>query len=97
MLSLEEAVRLVSAAPAERYGLKGRGRIEPGFAADLVLFDPKTVGVRPTEMVYDLPQKQRRLLQTADGVEHVFVNGTAVVQHGVPTGRAAGRVLRGGL
>jgi N-acyl-D-amino-acid deacylase len=97
MLSLEEAVRLVSAVPAERYGLRGRGRIEPGFAADLVLFDPKTVGVRPTEMVYDLPQKQRRLLQTADGIEHVFVNGTAVVQHGVPTGRAAGRVLRGGL
>lgn len=97
LLGIEEAVRLISAVPADRYGLRGRGRIAPGMAADLVLFDPKTVGVRPTEMVYDLPQKQRRLLQTADGIEHVFVNGTAVVQHGVPTGRSAGRVLRGGV
>lgn len=97
MLSLEEAVRLISAVPAERYGLHGRGRIAPGFAADLVLFDAATVAVRPTEMVYDLPQKQRRLLQTADGIEHVFVGGTAVVEHGVPTGRTAGRVLRGGV
>ncbi len=96
LLSLEEAVRLISRVPAERYGLQGRGRIEVGYAADLVLFDAATVGVRPTEMVYDLPQKQRRLLQTADGIEHVFVNGTAVVEHGVPTGRSAGRVLRGG-
>ncbi|HEV7733372.1 MAG TPA: amidohydrolase family protein [Candidatus Binatia bacterium] len=96
LIPLEEAVRLISSVPAERYGLHGRGRVAPGYAADLVLFDAATVGVRPTEMVYDLPQKQRRLLQTADGIEHVFVNGTAVVEHGVPTGRAAGRVLRGG-
>lgn len=97
VLGLEEAVRMVSAVPAERYGLHGRGRIAPGFAADLVLFDAARVGVRPTEMVHDLPQRQRRLLQAADGIEHVLVNGTAVVEHGVPTGRAAGRLLRGGV
>jgi N-acyl-D-aspartate/D-glutamate deacylase len=95
-LGLEEAVRLLTSVPAERYGLVGRGRLVPGYAADLVCFDPRRVGTRPTTMVYDLPQRQRRLLQGAEGVEHVFVNGVAVVEHGVPTARRPGRVLRGG-
>ena len=96
-LALEEAVRLVTSVPAERYGLAGRGRLAPGLAADLVLFDPQRVGTSPTTMVYDLPQRQRRLLQGAEGIEHVLVNGVAVVERGVPTGRRAGRVLRGGV
>lgn len=94
---LEEAVRLVTSVPADRYGLRGRGRLAPGHAADLVLFDPARVGTRKTEMVHDLPQRQRRLLQGADGVEWVFVNGMPVVERGVPNGRRPGRVLRGGL
>jgi N-acyl-D-amino-acid deacylase len=96
-LSLEEAVRLITALPAARYGLAGRGRLAAGAAADVVCFDPHRIGTRPTTMVYDLPQRQRRLLQGADGVEHVYVNGTAVVERGVPAGRRPGRVLRGGL
>src|SRR5579885_297964 len=95
-LALEEAVRLLTDVPARRYGLVGRGRLAPGAAADLVLFDPRRVGARPAEMVYDLPGGQRRLIQRAEGVAYVFVNGTAVVDRGVPTGRGAGRVLRGG-
>jgi N-acyl-D-amino-acid deacylase len=95
-LALEEAVRLLTTVPAGRYGLAGRGRIAPGCAADLVCFDPARVGTAPTTMVYDLPQRQRRLLQGAEGVEHVFVNGTAVVDGGIPTARRPGRVLRGG-
>src|SRR5262249_25912577 len=59
-LALEEAVRLVTSVPAERYGLTGRGRLAPGLAADLVLFDPRRVGTSPTTMVYDLPQRPRR-------------------------------------
>src|SRR2546426_49407 len=73
-LALEEAVRLVTAVPAERYGLRGRGRLAPGYAADLVLFDPARVAMRPTEMVYDLPRRQRRLLQRAEGIVDVLVN-----------------------
>jgi N-acyl-D-amino-acid deacylase len=96
-LGLEEAVRLVTSVPAERYGLRGRGRLAPGYAADLVLFDPARVGTRKTEMVHDLPQRQRRLLQGADGVEWVFVNGRPVVERGVPNGHRPGRVLRGGV
>jgi len=96
-LALEEAVRLITAVPAARYGLSGRGQLAPGCAADVVCFDPRRIGTRPKTMVYDLPQRQRRLLQGADGVEHVYVNGAAVVERGVPAGRRPGRVLRGGL
>ncbi len=96
-LALEEAVHLVTAVPAERYGLHGRGRLAPGYAADLVLFDPARVAMRPTEMVYDLPRGQRRLLQRAEGIVDVLVNGTPVVADGAPTGRRPGRVLRGGV
>src|SRR5262249_6160148 len=96
VLPLEEAVRLVSDVPATRYGLAGRGRLEPGRAADVVCFDPGRIGTRPTSMSSDLPQRQRRLRQGAEGAEHVYVNGIAVVEHGVPAGRRPGRVLRGG-
>jgi len=89
-------VRLLTSVPAERYGIQGRGRLAPGHAADLVLFDPTRVATRPTEMVHDLPRGQRRLLQGADGVEWVVVNGVPVVERGVPTERRPGRVLRGG-
>jgi len=95
-LSLEHAVRLLTSVPAERYGIRGRGRLAPGYAADLVLFDPARVATRRTEMVYDLPCGQRRLLQGAEGVEWVFVNGTPVVERGKQSGRRPGRVLRGG-
>jgi len=96
VLPLEEAVRLLTSVPAERYGLVGRGRLRPGYAADLVLLDPARVATRPTEMVWDLPCGQRRLLQRAEGIEYVYVNGSALVEHGVPTDRRPGRVLRGG-
>ena len=95
-LSLEDAVRLVTSKPAERYGLTGRGRIAAGAAADLVVFDPARVGMRQTELVTDLPEGQRRLLQRADGIDWVFVNGAAVVEDGVPAERLPGRLLRGG-
>jgi N-acyl-D-aspartate/D-glutamate deacylase len=96
LLGLEEAVRLLTSVPAGRYGLANRGRLAPGCAADVVLFDPARVGTRRTELVRDLPQGQRRLLQGADGVVHVFVNGEAVVRDGTPTTSRPGRVLRGG-
>jgi N-acyl-D-amino-acid deacylase len=96
LLPLAEAVRLVSALPAERFGLAERGRIVEGAAADLVVFDADRVGTRPTEVVHDLPGGRGRLLQEAIGIEWVLVNGEAVVMHGVPTAARPGRVLRGG-
>jgi N-acyl-D-aspartate/D-glutamate deacylase len=52
--------------------------------------------MRATELVHDLPGGQRRLLQRAEGIEYVFVNGTAVIERGQPVDRRPGRVLRGG-
>lgn len=95
-IRLEDAVRMLSARPAEAYGLVDRGLLAPGRAADLVLFDSATVRQRPTEVVHDLPGGQKRLLQRADGIPFVLVNGLPVVEDGEPTGRRAGRVLRGG-
>jgi N-acyl-D-aspartate/D-glutamate deacylase len=95
-LSLEEAVQLITSVPAERDGLVGRGRLAPGYAADAVLFDPARVATRKTQMVHDLPGGQRRLLQEAEGIVAVWVNGEAVVEDGRPTDRRPGRVLRGG-
>ena len=95
-LRLEDAVRLLTSVPAERYGIRGRGRLSAGYAADLVLFDPTRVATRPTQVVHDLPGGQRRLLQGAEGVEYVFVNGEPLVERTVPVDRRPGRVLRGG-
>jgi N-acyl-D-aspartate/D-glutamate deacylase len=87
----------VTSVPAERYGLRGRGRLAPGAAADLVLFDPARVATGPTEMVRDLPREQRRLVQGAEGIVAVLVAGTPLVEDGRPTDRRPGRVLRGGI
>jgi len=94
-LSLEEAVRLLTSAPARLYGLGGRGEIRPGYAADLVLFDPATVGLQRTELVADLPGGAARLLQRATGVEFVIVNGEVLIDCGEETAARGGVVLRG--
>ncbi len=77
-LSLSNAVRQLTSKPAELYGLKSRGRIQPGYAADLMLFDPKTVGRGPKRRVFDLPGGAARLHTDAAGVHGVWVNGVRV-------------------
>jgi len=94
-LSLEEAVHLLTSAPAGLYGLSGRGKIRPGFAADLVLFDPATVGLERTELTTDLPGGAARLIQRATGVEYVLVNGGVLIDAGKQTTVRSGAVLRG--
>jgi N-acyl-D-amino-acid deacylase len=93
-LSLETAVRLLTAAPARLYSLEDRGEIRHGAAADLVLLDPATVCCRPTELVSDLPGGAARLLQRAGGIEYVLVNGQVLIEGGRETDARAGRVLR---
>jgi len=94
-LSLEEAVRLLTSAPARLYGLSGRGEVRPGFAADLVLLDPTTVGPQRTELTSDLPGGAARLIQRARGVEYVVVNGEVLIDAGRETEARSGQVLRG--
>jgi N-acyl-D-aspartate/D-glutamate deacylase len=96
VLSLEEAVMHLTDAPARLFGLTGRGRVAEGYAADLVVFDPDTVGSDPIIEVFDLPGGCERLYGRATGVHRVFVNGVEVVVDGEPTGATPGTLLRSG-
>jgi N-acyl-D-aspartate/D-glutamate deacylase len=96
VVGLEEAVQLLTDVPARLYGLVGRGRIADGFAADLVLFDPGTVGYEAERTRADLPGGAWRLFAGSTGVERVLVNGVAVVEDGELTGALPGTLLRSG-
>ena len=97
LLTMEEAVHQLTDVPARLYGLRDRGRIAQGAHADLVVFDPETVGPRPDRTHHDLPGGASRLMAEADGFAHVFVNGTEIVRDGQFTGATPGRLLRSGL
>jgi N-acyl-D-aspartate/D-glutamate deacylase len=96
LITLEEAVRLLTDVPGRAFGLIGRGRLSEGWAADVVVFDPTTIGTAGTEMRSDLPAGGMRLFAGAYGVESVLVNGESVVEHGELTDVLAGTVLRSG-
>jgi N-acyl-D-aspartate/D-glutamate deacylase len=96
LLSLEEAVEMMTDRPARHYGLRHRGRIADGFHADLVVFDPDEVGTRPATVVHDLPGGGERLHAGSRGIDHVLVGGSEVVVDGVVTDQRPGRVLRSG-
>ncbi|BBZ40164.1 N-acyl-D-amino-acid deacylase family protein [Mycobacterium conspicuum] len=96
VVTLEEAVRLVTDVPARFYGLTERGRITPGWHADLVLFDPATIGHGPERTRYDLPAGAPRLVADAQGICSVLVGGVEVCRDGAATGALPGTVLRSG-
>ena len=96
LLPLEQAVRLITSVPAERFGLTGRGRLEEGACADVVVFDPDKIASGPFGMRPDLPCGESRVYSEAIGIPHVIVNGVPVVRNGTPTGLVGGRVLRSG-
>jgi N-acyl-D-aspartate/D-glutamate deacylase len=95
VLSLEQAVWRLTSQPAEVFRVKGRGRIAPGLAADLVAFDPATVGVEELERVYDLPAGADRLIARSRGVEAVWVNGGAIRRDGKDLDLRPGVLVRG--
>jgi N-acyl-D-aspartate/D-glutamate deacylase len=96
LLSLEEAVHLLTEAPARLYGLRDRGVVREGAHADLLVFDPDTVGSEPVGTRFDLPGGAGRLYADATGVDHVLVGGTEIAVSGEYTGASPGRVLRAG-
>jgi N-acyl-D-aspartate/D-glutamate deacylase len=86
VLTLENAVRKMTSLPAQILGLRDRGQIREGFAADVVVFDPAQVGETNS---FEQPKSY------AAGVSHVLVNGVAVIDGGRHTGARPGKVLLG--
>lgn len=96
ILSLEEGVRQLTNVPARLYGLRERGRLEVGWHADVVVFDPETIGCGPTYTRWDLPGGEGRLYADAEGIDRVLVNGVEITRDGEATGAMPGLVLRSG-
>jgi len=86
VITLEEAIRKLTLLPATNLKIKDRGRLAPGYFADLAIFDPGTVADRAT---FEQPH------QYSIGMVHVIVNGVPVVADGKHTGATPGRIVRG--
>ncbi len=95
VMPMAEAVRRLTSQPAGILGLQGRGLIREGFAADLLLFDPATVGRGPKRRAFDLPGGAPRLTTHAIGVQGVWVNGQHIVDAGgmLPDAPLAGALI----
>ncbi len=85
LIGLEEAIRKMSSLPAQTFNLHDRGLLRPGMAADIVIFDEKTVADRAT---FEQPK------QYAAGIDYVIVNGQVVIEKGSHNGAKPGRILR---
>ena len=86
VIPLEEAVRRLTSFPAETLKIRDRGRLVPGYYADLAIFDPAKIQDHAT---FEKPH------QYSTGMVHVFVNGQQVLRNGEHTGAKPGRVVRG--
>ena len=86
LLTLEEAVRKMTSFPARRFKLAGRGLLTPGYAADIVVFDPATISERAS---YNEPKR------FPEGISHVLVNGRLVIESGVHRDERSGKVIGG--
>jgi N-acyl-D-amino-acid deacylase len=85
LLSVADAVRKMTSLPASNVGIAQRGLLEPGYFADIAVFDPATIQDHAT---FERPR------QLATGVSEVFVNGVEVIHNGVHTGAKPGRVIK---
>ena len=99
-LTIEEAVHQLTQRPAEMFGITDRGVLAERRPADVVVFDPRTVGPGPLKRVYDLPAGADRLVSEANGIDAVIVNGHLIRQNNKDTVAAnatlPGRLLRSG-
>ena len=96
MLSFEEAIHLLTQVQAELYGIRERGLLREGWYADLLVIDPTTIGTDDVAMRFDLPGGAGRLYAESTGIDHVLVNGQAIVDNGALTDARAGTLLRSG-
>jgi N-acyl-D-aspartate/D-glutamate deacylase len=96
LVPVEQAVHMMTEQPAQLFGLRERGLLAEGYAADVVVFDPETVGSEPARLVHDLPGDTPRLFAGSHGIVRVFVNGVETVRDGAATGALPGSLLRSG-
>ncbi|ELP63238.1 N-acyl-D-amino-acid deacylase family protein [Streptomyces turgidiscabies] len=96
LVPLERAVQMLTDDPARLFGLRERGRVQEGFHADLVLFDPERIAADKATLVHDLPGDSPRLDSKAIGVTAVWVNGVETIRDDTVTGAVPGTVLRSG-
>jgi N-acyl-D-amino-acid deacylase len=94
IMSLEDAIRKLTFVPASLFGLFDKGMLRPGLAADLMIFDPATIGPLEPGEAYDLPGGNRRRKQLARGIEWTVVNGDVLIEKGEHTGAYPGKVAR---
>jgi N-acyl-D-aspartate/D-glutamate deacylase len=95
-ITLPAAVHQLTQVPAELFGLRERGLLRVGWHADIVVFDPATVGSGPVHMRPDLPCDEPRIYADAYGIDHVLVNGVEIVRDGKHTQAMPGKALRSG-
>jgi N-acyl-D-aspartate/D-glutamate deacylase len=93
-LTIEEAIQMITSRPADIWRLRDRGRLAPGYAADITIFDPETVAPLMPHVVEDLPGGARRIEQRAVGYAATVVNGQLLTRDGEPTEARPGRLLR---
>ena len=95
VLSLEHAVQRLTSDPADLFGIKDRGRLGPGMAGDVTIFDPAAVGsTNRGQRRFDLPGGAKRMVMPSKGVECTIVNGVVTYSGGEQVDGAAGQVLR---
>lgn len=96
LLTLEQAVQQFTTVPARLVGIRERGELKLGHHADVVVFDPMTVGCGPVHTRHDMPAGAGRLHAEAIGMKHVIVNGREILRDNEFLGAFPGKVLRSG-
>src|SRR5207247_2324418 len=95
VMTLEQAIHKLTFHVASIFGLSGRGLLRPGYAADLVVFNPNTVTSHEPEWANDYPAGSKRLIQRSEGIHYTIVNGKIIHEDGRMSGELPGHVLRG--
>jgi len=90
--TLEQAVKKITADTADIWGIKGRGRLKEGYAADVVVFDPETIARGDEVPVYDVPGDAMRYIRSSVGIDTVLVNGAIAYEAGQYTDARAGMI-----
>ena len=94
IMSLEQAVRRLTFDSASAFGIYDRGLLQPGLAADIVVFDPDEVRPGREDVVHDFPANGWRMRELADGIHYTVVNGEVLLEKGQHTGAHPGRVIK---